>query len=57
MWIINKFHWILLKNFQNKLRLMVKKTLRKYGYHSDKQEKATITVLEPSKLLGLEWVE
>ena len=46
-----------MKNFQNKLRLMVKKTLRKYGYHSDKQEKATITVLEPSKLLGLEWVE
>jgi len=56
MWIINKFHWILLKNFQNKLRLMVKKILRKYGYPPDKQEKATITVLEQAKLLGYEWV-
>jgi type I restriction enzyme R subunit len=45
-----------LKNFQNKLRLMVKKILRKYGYPPDKQEKATITVLEQAKLLGYGWV-
>ena len=39
-----------MKNFQNKLRLMVKKILRKYGYPPDKQEKATLTVLEQAKL-------
>jgi type I restriction enzyme R subunit len=33
---------------------MVKKILRKYGHPPDKQEKATITVLEQAKLLELE---
>ncbi|PYB68565.1 hypothetical protein DMB44_04320 [Thermoplasma sp. Kam2015] len=33
------------KKLQAKLRLMVKKILRKYGYPPDKQEKATLTVL------------
>jgi type I restriction enzyme R subunit len=39
-----------------KLRLMVKKILRKYGYSPDNQEKTKITVLEQAKLLGYEWV-
>ena len=38
------------------LRGMVKKILMKYGYPPDKQEKATLTVLEQTKLLGYEWV-
>jgi len=35
---------------------MVKRVLRRYGYPPDKQEKATLIVLEQAKLLGYEWV-
>ena len=45
-----------MRSVQAKLRLMVKKILREYGYPPDKQEKATMTVLEQAKLLGYEWV-
>ena len=48
--------WTERESVQAKLRLMVKKILRKYGYPPDKQEKATMTVLEQAKLLGYEWV-
>jgi len=48
--------WTQRENVQARLRLMVKKVLRKYGYPPDKQEKATLTVLEQAKLLGYEWV-
>jgi type I restriction enzyme R subunit len=34
-----------------KLRVIVKRILRKYGYPPDKQEKATQTVLEQAELL------
>ena len=44
------------RNLKAKFMLMVKKILRKYGYLTDRQEKATITVLEQAKLLGYEWV-
>jgi len=49
--------WTERESVQAKLRLMVKKILRKYGYPPDKQEKATLTVLEQAKLLGYEWVK
>ena len=48
--------WTERESVQARLRLMVKKILRKYGYPPDKQEKATLTVLEQAKLLGYEWV-
>lgn len=48
--------WTIWENVQAKLRLMVKKILRKWGYPPDMQEKATQTVLEQAKLLGYEWV-
>ena len=48
--------WSVRESVQAKLRLMVKKILKKYGYPPDKQEKATITVLEQAKLMGYEWV-
>ena len=48
--------WTIRENVQAKLRLMVKKILRKWGYPPDKQEKATLTVLEQAKLLEHEWV-
>jgi len=34
---------------------MVRRTLRKHGYPSDKQEKATQTVLEQAELLCEVW--
>jgi hypothetical protein len=33
------------------IRVMVRRILRKYGYPPDKQEKATLTVLEQAELL------
>ena len=47
--------WSVRESVQAKLRVIVKKILRKYGYPPDKQEKATITVLEQAKLMGYEW--
>jgi len=38
-----------------KLRLIVKRILRRYGYPPDKQEKATRTVLEQAELLSANW--
>jgi len=52
----NDLHSRLVGVMQAKLRLMLKKILRKYGYPPDKQEKAALTVLEQAKLLGYEWV-
>jgi len=43
--------WTVKESVQAKLRTMVKRILRKYGYPPDKQEKATQTVLEQAKLL------
>jgi len=38
-----------------KMRVMVKRILRRYGYPPDKQEKATQTVLEQAEVLAREW--
>ena len=48
--------WTMRESVQAKLRILVKRVLRKYGYPPDKQEKATLTVLEQAKLFGYEWV-
>jgi len=39
-----------------KLRVMVKRILRKYGYQPDKQENATQTVLQEAELICADWV-
>lgn len=39
-----------------RLRTIVKRILRRYGYPPDKQEKAVQTVLEQAELLGKDWV-
>jgi len=49
--------WTMRENVQAKLRVLVKKTLKKYGYPPDKQQKATDTVLEQTKLLCKDWAE
>src|ERR1041385_6555884 len=43
--------WTVKENVRAKMRAAVKRLLRKYGYPPDKQEKATITVLEQAELL------
>jgi type I restriction enzyme R subunit len=47
--------WTLRENVQAKLRVMVKRILRKYGYPPDKQQKATDTVLEQAHLICKDW--
>ncbi|MEA1943796.1 MAG: type I restriction endonuclease subunit R [Euryarchaeota archaeon] len=49
--------WTLRENVQAKLRVMVKRILRKYGYPPDKQKKATETVLEQAALICSSWAE
>jgi type I restriction enzyme R subunit len=47
--------WTVRESARARLRVMVRRILRKYGYPPDKQERATLTVLEQAELLGLEW--
>lgn len=47
--------WTVRDNVRAQLRVLVKRTLRKYGYPPDKQEKATQTVLEQAELLSEGW--
>ena len=42
-------------NVRAQLCMLVKRILRKYGYAPDKQEKATITVLEQAAALSARW--
>jgi len=43
--------WTVRENVRAKLRVMVRKVLRKYGYPPDKQEQATVTVLQQAELI------
>ncbi len=47
--------WTVRESVRAKLRVMVKRILRKYGYPPDKQEKATQTVLKQAELLSEQW--
>lgn len=47
--------WTVKESVRAKLRTMVKRILRKYGYPPDKQERATQTVLEQAELLCADW--
>ncbi len=48
--------WTIRENVRAKLRVLVKRVLRKYGYPPDKQEKATRTVLEQAEVLADGWI-
>ena len=43
------------KEARAKLRVMVRRILRHYGYPPDKQEKATQTVLEQAEVIAKDW--
>ncbi len=47
--------WTVKESVRAKLRTSVKRLLRKYDYPPDKQEKATITVLQQAELLCKDW--
>jgi type I restriction enzyme R subunit len=47
--------WTQRENVRAHLRRLVKRVLRKYDYPPDKQEQATITVLEQAELFSAEW--
>jgi type I restriction enzyme R subunit len=47
--------WTVRENVRAHLRVLVKRILRKYGYPPDKQEKATLTVLEQAEALSAGW--
>ncbi|MBI3617731.1 MAG: DUF3387 domain-containing protein, partial [Candidatus Omnitrophica bacterium] len=49
--------WTLKESIQARLRVMVKRVLRKYGYPPDMEKKATETVLEQAKMLCKDWPE
>ncbi len=46
--------WTMKESVRAKIRVIVKRILRKYGYPPDKQERATQTVLEQAELLCAE---
>ncbi|HET6843921.1 MAG TPA: type I restriction endonuclease subunit R [Candidatus Angelobacter sp.] len=48
--------WTMKESVRARMRTMVKRILRKYGYPPDKQEKATFTVLEQAELIAKDWV-
>ena len=47
--------WTIRESARAKLRVIVRRILRKYGYPPDKQEAAVETVLEQAKLFADEW--
>lgn len=49
--------WTLRESVQAKLRVMVKRILKKFGYPPDKQKKATELVLEQAHTLCKDWAE
>ncbi|MDE5109232.1 MAG: DUF3387 domain-containing protein [Trichodesmium sp. St17_bin3_1_1] len=48
--------WTVKKSVRAKLRVMVKRLLKKYGYPANKCENATVTVLQQAELLCTDWV-
>ena len=48
--------WTVKESVRARLRVLVKRILRKYGYPPDLQEKATQTVLEQAEVLCADWV-
>ena len=49
--------WTQRENVRAKIRVIVKRILKKYGYPPDKQERATQTVLKQAEVLSQAWLE
>lgn len=49
--------WTVKESVRAKLRVLVKRILKRYGYPPDLQEKATQTVLEQAEVIARDWAE
>jgi type I restriction enzyme R subunit len=47
--------WTMKESVRAKLRVLVKRVLRNHGYPPDKQEKATVTVLQQAEMIAQHW--
>jgi type I restriction enzyme R subunit len=47
--------WTVRQTARARMRVLVKRILRQYGYPPDLQDEATKTVLEQAELLAAEW--
>ena len=47
--------WTIRKTSRARLRVLVRRTLRRYRYPPDKREQATDTVLEQAEVLSADW--
>jgi len=50
-----KIDWTMKESIRAEMRVLVKRTLRKFGYPPDKQKKATETIIQQAELIGKEW--
>ena len=50
-----KIDWTVREDVRAQLRVLVRRILRKHGYPPDKQEKATLTVLEQAEVISEGW--
>lgn len=55
MWQSVTIGWTVWENARANIRVIVKRILRKYDYPPDKQEKATVLVLEQAEVLCHDW--
>jgi len=51
-----KIDWTVKESVRAEMRVRIKRLLRKFGYPPDKQEKATLTVIQQAELLCRDWV-
>ncbi len=49
--------WTVKESIQAKLRVLVKRILKKYGYLPDKQIAATELILKQAAVIGKDWAE
>ena len=47
--------WTLRESVRARLRVLVRRTLNRHGYPPDKQEQATLTVIEQAEVLSADW--
>ena len=49
--------WTVRENVRTRMRVIIRRILRKYGYPPDKQARATELVLEQTEVLYRDWAE
>ena len=47
--------WSVRESARARMRVIVKRLLRKYGYPPDKQERAIVLVLQQAEVLSQDW--